>query len=263
MRMMRDRGRVVRQRLVGVGKGGVGKTLLATLLADALGGAAVLKRAPEAVRMGVAVQRLIALLERAAEDRVDRVGVDGDGRQFGPELLERRLVVEFSSAALDGWLAWARDRGVAGDWAQTGLGIDWLIPATADEAALVAAAGTMEAIQDLCLPDGVTLRCFVVLNWKDGGFDAYAKSAAWSRLQALGDRIGAESIHVPRATTELWPTLAQAGLPPSAIIAMTIDEIVERFGIEPLPARRGMVHLIAWYTDRVARMLEVGLFGAA
>lgn len=296
-------GVAMRQVLVASRAGGVGKTTTTTLLADALFGAGVLGKAPVQVRSKTAIQEFEVLLGAVAAPDVTLVDVDvqpGSDRvgsnlarrfprvlpfalapssealaedpslafshfdKLGKMLLERRCVVDFGANVIDTFFAWAATADVGVDWAARRVGIDFVAPTTADDRAMTAAADAIEAIQGICLPHGVDLRCIIVLNRRDGVFDKYGASRHWKRLEDLGKKNETVTLHLKKGPAEMWPYMDQALLTPTATLAMTEEEIMKKWpDMASFAARRGCNHLLAWYRDVVDDMIEAGLLAGA
>ncbi|MCW2240751.1 hypothetical protein [Azospirillum canadense] len=279
--------------------GGVGKTTTTMLLADALRGAEVFAKAKPAVRGKPAVQQFEEQLRAVAVPSVSLLDVDvqpgGDrngsnlARRFdkvmpfelaptasdlaqdptlayshfdnlGATLLQRRCLVDFGANVIDPFLEWAAMGEVGIDWARRGIGIDFLVPTTADDRALTATADAIEAMRKLCAPHGVDLRCFVVLNWRDGPFTKYEHSEHWRKVLALGETTASKTIHVKKCTSELWQLMDQARLTPVKLLAMTEDEIAETWPtLSTVAMRRGYNQMLAWYREVVDEMIDSGL----
>lgn len=296
-------GVAMRQTLVASRAGGVGKTTTTMLLADAMRGAETLGKAPVTVRAKAAIQEFEELLSKVAATDITLVDVDvqpGSDRvgsnlarrfprvlpfalapsadalaedpalayshfdKLGKELLERRCLVDFGANVIDAFFAWAATADVGVDWAARRIGIDFVAPTTADDRAMTAAADAIEAIQGLCLPHGVDLRCIIVMNRRDGVFDKYESSQHWRRLLKLSEKTSSKTLHLKKCGSELWPYMDQAVLTPTATLAMTDEEIAKNWpALQSFAVRRGCNHLLTWYREVVDEMIEVGMLQGA
>lgn len=289
----------MRQVLVASRAGGVGKTTTTVMLADALRGMETLSKAPAHVRSKVKVQEIEDLLRMVESQEVQLVDVDvqpgGNGvgsnlanrfprvlpvavapsteelaadpslayshfDNLGKALLDRPCLVDFGANVIDAFVKWAALAGIGEDWAAGGIGIDFVAPTTAEDRAMTAAADAVEAMQELCLPYGVDLRCYIVLNQRDGVFEKYANSKHWQRLQALSKKTQTTSLHLKRCDGDLLAFVDQALLTPLAVTTMTDAEIQARLPHLPVfAARRSAQLLLGWYREFLDEMIQEGL----
>ena len=286
--------------LVGSWKGGVGKTTLSLAIANALMGYSVLSQAkPEVLSDAVPANILKMLRQTNRETSIVDVDVPA-GQQTGqswivgsyanaipmtvqptvseivtdPTVMQSHFdelgvalqsqiphLVDFGAGVVDPFLTWAEDSGMPRIWAKSGTAIKFVVPVTADEHAMKMAYDVLKRVSSMCRPAGVDLSLFLALNSKDGLIKRVEASSDWKRLVDMKEP-PTEVVMMPfaKCISEIWVTLPQLGLSPIDIIAMTVDEISQRFPkIPPTMANRSYVHLAQWFHDLLKSMIEVGL----
>lgn len=290
---------VMRQVLVGSRAGGVGKTTTTMAMADAKRGFELAKTAPQEVRSLPAFKDLENLLEKVADPDITLVDVDVQpgteqtgsnfARRFpkvvpfalapsaealaedpslayshfdnlGEMLLHKPCLVDFGANVVDAFFNWADMADIGSMWAAKKIGIDFVAPTTADDRAMIAAADAVEAMQRICQPHGVDLRCIIVLNRRDGTFHKYEGSQHWQRLLELGEQAATQTLSFKRGDSELWPYMDQALLTPITMLAMTAAEIEKSCALpSAFVAKRGWKQLLGWYGNVVDELIDMEL----
>lgn len=253
-------------------KGGVGKTVVSTLIVDAIrdaGGAVVAidadvatKHAPEAA-MSTNLSAVFADAVRfeiapSAEALLEEPTLAlSHWDELDTELLQHPLtVVDFGANVIDSALHWMRMSDVAERWSECGLRLDLVVVTTASPDGMRGAVEALEEAETIVGKNTDVLRRWVVLNHAAGAFASYANTPEHRRMQALDD-VG--TINVGRCKSEIWGHVERARLSASRVGKMDLQQIMSMTGAGELACRRGRRYLGDWYDEAVGQMRGAGL----
>lgn len=239
--------------IIGSDKGGVGKSLIATLLVDAYDQA----RRPLAV-VEIDHQRK---LRTAMGARVNlSLGASAD---LGEIAKDRKQAERFYNPVFEHWSTtdsltdlganvttqmfdWMSQCHIASLAAKVGICFRFVAVATPDDQALRSAfAALSKAVRHLGNSE-----YFLVLNavFPGRGFDYYDNHPIFNDLRALRERIDLKIIYIPNCDSELMEYGRSRGLAPLAVF-QNQDRLTEEMGLGLVEAHTEQKRLLDWITQ--------------
>ena len=247
--------RQLRQRaiIVAQSKGGVGKTVVATIIAELLS----LVRGEEHVRLLDCDSR--HKLSLMFPDRtikfepgatLDEMRTDGRRAvaywdKLGAQLFKgdhRTAVIADLGANVDRsvW-EWATSSAIPRYFEKKGIKLDVVVPTTADPLAIEGAVSALGIVGDL-FPSA---RRVLVLNESAGGFDPYRDHGPFRQIMDMPE---VTKISIGKCASELWAHFERDGISPTRALGMSEDMVVERYLLTDTPwvAERALGDIGAW-----------------